>query len=246
MPRKGIKATVALNKTAARAAARVLGGLTSRRGQVSTRRSAPASLTSRRPEVKALDVAANSTPVVTAGTFALLNDVFVGANFYQRVGTKLAMRNLHLKGYINAIATGAAADWIQIIIVYDRQTNGALPTTADLISSVVSAGTTSSTSLDYLNLNNRDRFQILRNKKYVLPTVTDTAGVLTNVGVIDGAYPTIHFDEFISMKDMVTQFKGSGSGVVDIASGSLLLFVQSQTTAAWQFTWSSRLRYDDM
>lgn len=246
MPRKGVKSTGVLSTTKGRAATRALASFANRTRTVASHRATPASLTSRRPEVKALDNPPITTPITTTGTFILLNDVPNGSQYFQRVGTKVTMRNLHLTGFITNTATSAAADWVRIMVVYDRQTNGALPASADLISSIASSGTTSSMGLDFLNLNNRDRFTVLRNKKYVLPTVTNTAGVLTNVGVIDGAYPTVHFDEFITMKEMVAQFKASAGSVADIASGSLLLYVQSQGTASWSFTWSSRLRYDDM
>ena len=56
------------------------------------------------------------------------------------------------------------------MIVYDKQTNGALPVIGDLLSGFTGIGNATARSIDVNspnNLNNRDRFIVLSDKRFV-------------------------------------------------------------------------------
>jgi len=65
-------------------------------------------------ELKAFDVANTNVLSSNAGTFTLLNAVVNGAELYQRVGRKLYMKSLHIRGLISNAAT-VTQDMMRII-----------------------------------------------------------------------------------------------------------------------------------
>ena len=78
-----------------------------------------------------------------------LNDVAQGTTAITRIGRKILMKSVLVQGLL-ATNTGNSA---RVLIVYDRQPNGALPAATDVL--------TSNTIMAAQNLDNRDRFLIL-------------------------------------------------------------------------------------
>lgn len=198
-------------------------------------------------ELKAFDVTSTTTNVDVVAAppnFATnLNCPVNGAELYQRVGRKIYMKSLHLKGWLQIAAT-ALQDFVRIVVYYDSQPNAGPPTFASLFQdSTVGAA---STFLSSINLVNRERFQILRNIEVLTPSSTYNAGVLTNT-----AYPEtngrLRVDEFIDLKGLETIFNSTNGGTVaDISSGAVGFVVFSaENSNSVVFQWSSRLRYYD-
>ena len=77
-----------------------------------------------------------------------------------------------------------------MLVVYDKQPNGALPTYATVMQTRDNAGAASNTAFSDPNFDNKERFTILRDTTFVLPSVTNTVGVLTNVGFDQGTKMT--------------------------------------------------------
>lgn len=204
---------------------------------------------SKRGELKCCDTFLASTTFQNVAVVpVLLNAIVNGASIFQRVGNKLNMKSIRVRGVIRNTAT-AIQDTGRIVIVYDRQANGSLPAFSDMFQTVNNAGTTETTGLSEININNRDRFIILRDKQIVLPAVTFTAGVLTNFGpnnANDGEENELIIDEFIKLKGLQSTYRSAGGGIADIASGSLFMyFLSQQDTAKWTATYTTRLRYYD-
>lgn len=161
------------------------------------------------------------------------------------------MKYLYITGFIDQLRTVAADDYVRIMVVYDKQSNGTTPAFADIVRSVAQDGTTTgSTALDHLNLDNRKRFMVLLDKRFVLPSQTLTAGVTTNPGFLDGT-KSLLVQEFIKLRNLETMYKADSAPAVigDIASGALWLITVGQQAAAsegWQFSATNRLRYIDV
>lgn len=202
-------------------------------------------------EIKAIDIPFGAQVFHTVAgtpTIALLNGVQTGAAFYNRVGSRIEMKNLHLRGSIVNIATSDAQQTGRIIIVYDRQPQGALPTFSDIFQSRDQQGTASTTWASEINLDQRDRFVIIRDIQYFLPSVTNTVGVLTNGPNYPGKDQEMDVNIFVKLKGLITHFKSSTNPTVigDVAAGALYLVnVISTNDATWQLGISSRLRFDD-
>lgn len=217
-------------------------------------RSLPASFTHSTTigkEIKAIDLTYANQLFRTPGTATnviLLNGVQTGAAFYNRVGSRIEMKNLHIRGYINNAATAIATQG-RMLIVYDRQPTGALPTIQNLLQTRDQTGATSNTHVSEINLDNRDRFMIVRDVSFYFPPVTNTAGVLTN----GPSYPALEDSQFdvnifIRLKGLVTHFSSSSNPttIADIATGGLYAFFVAGQDSTWQWTGGFRLRYDDL
>lgn len=203
-----------------------------------------------REEVKSVDIAAsnfslNATPLITA-----INLVESGTGFNNRVGRKICMKSLYITGnivYVNLATKSTIGDYCRIIVVYDRQTNGALPAIADYILSVTQAAGTSSTVYDQFNVNNRDRFLTLMDERLAMPLYINASGP---VGPSDGTTKTFNIQRYLNLKNLVTQFKSDSSPSVigDIATGSLFMITMGAIASGsenFQFNCSMRLRYTD-
>lgn len=198
-------------------------------------------------ELKAFDIAEIASVfklVGTPPTFNTLNAQINGAELYQRVGRKTYMKSLHIRGYISNIIT-TTQDMGRIIIYYDSQPNAAAPLITDLLQdSNAAAGTT---AFSEINLINRQRFKILRDYQVLLPSVTNTAGVLTNLTIMDPIKESFNIDFFIKLKGLETIYNATNGGTVaDITSGAIgMVCVCASNNSDWAFTWTSRLRYYD-
>lgn len=196
-------------------------------------------------ELKAFDVAFSQTNFAQAGNFVALNTPVNGAELYQRVGRKIYMKSLQIRGFIQSSAT-STNDLARMIVFFDAQPNTAGPANlATLLQdSNAAAG---QTAISEINLTNRQRFKILRDKQFYLPSLTNTAGVLTNVGPQDQVMQALQFNEFIKLKGLETIYNGTNGGTVaDITSGSLyVVFLSLNNTNQWSAAWGSRLRYYD-
>lgn len=219
-------------------------------------------------EVKSLDVgsatavAPGGAPLAinTTGSVAAINLVTAGSSFFQRVGRKIEMKSVELSYQISPITSqtlATAQDWLRILIVYDRQTNGALPNVSDVLQDTDAAGANTTNIASGVNLNNRDRFLVIYDDRTQLPQVTNTMGVLTNVfpnsfggrnGTSSG-FGNVHI--FRKLKGLVCHFKAdSVPGVIgDVATGGLFLItIGSLAAAAQNFAltpWKIRVRYND-
>lgn len=207
----------------------------------------PAVLQLRRPEKKTVDVNKTALTFDSTGNFLLLNAPVTGAGEYQRVGRKISMQSV--SGRISIFATApatAGADFIRLVLFYDRQPNGAAPVLADVLQSVDNTGTTTSTSMSNLNINNADRFKILRDWYWGIPQ----AGTGTNAELARTFAAGPCADKFfVSLKGMETHFNGNSAGTIgDIATGSLYLLavgLQSNANASWRVNCETRVRYLD-
>lgn len=172
-----------------------------------------------------------------------------GAAAFNRVGQKITLKSLRIRGCVTNILT-AVQQGGRILVVYDRQANAALPLWTDVIGAVTSAGAATTGIYDGNQLANRERFVILADEQMWLPSVTNTAGVLTNPGTInqvDKIGSMFNFERFIKLRDMSMQFNNTNGGTfADIQTGSLSIFCVVQTTdSSYNLAFTARTRYSD-
>lgn len=201
-------------------------------------------------EIKAIDIPQGdySFRVPTNTNIILLNGIQTGAAFFNRVGSRIEMKNLHIRGALRPSATNGENTSARMIILYDRQPTGALPVITDILLSRDQAGATTTTGHSEINLDNRDRFVILRDLMWYLPSSTNTAGVLTNGPNFPGDDEKFDVNVFIKLKELGTHFKSSTNptAIGDIATGALYaLFISEANDGTWSAKVSFRLRFDD-
>ena len=198
-----------------------------------------------RVEQKVIDTAATSYNVNTSGVFLSLNIVNIGADMTQRIGRKICLTSVYIRGFVNIAnaktqpptVSEVAAQHVRFMLLWDMQPNGAFPTVTDVLA-------TSSTNSP-LNLNNRDRFKILADRQYVLDaflfdTATSKASACNNIKPFK-LYKKLNHE---------TIYNGSTGAVADITSGNLLAFWLGSDPSALNgpvdFNGSYRVRFIDM
>lgn len=186
----------------------------------------------------------------TAPTFQLLNGLQLGTAAYQRIGNKIAMKSLYWSVAFGlqssdadpATDTGINNVPVRFMIVYDKQANGVLPTLGDLLSGFSGIGNATARAFDVNspnNLNNRDRFIVLADKRFILQT---------------GGPSSRYIKKYKRLNTSVSYKSGATVGdISDITSGSLFcvyyrdadLSGVTDPSAVVTMTGDIRLRYQD-
>lgn len=150
-----------------------------------------------------LDVAAATYVYDTTGSIALLNTIAQGVTVNQRVGKKIIMKSIQIRGNHYAGASGTVAEGA-MLIVYDKRPTGALPAITDILNSVSPNA--------FNNDANSGRFRIVRRRDLTF-TGNSTTPATGNE----------YFDasDFIKLNLPVT-YKAAGTGAIaDIEEGAL-------------------------
>lgn len=205
----------------------------------------PNVLKSTSSEIKAIDIPFASVGFPTAGVATLLNSVLTGSGFWNRVGSKIEMKSVRIRLRLKNDST-STQDAARVLLVYDRQANATALTISDLLQSRASDGTTVATNQHVdINLDNRDRFTIIRDQTLYLPSVTNTAGVMTNAFPTTGNDTPFIIDWYVKLKGLVTHYKASAGGITDITTGALYLVQISGGNNLYSLSGNVRLRYND-
>lgn len=176
-------------------------------------------------EVKVCDTAPTSYNFNTTGSIALLNGIGVGDDYNERDGRQIWTTSIKVKGTVGANSAAANYSYNRIMVIYDSQSNGSLPAMTDIFSS--------STSLSFLNLNNRERFTILADEEFVL-------GLCTATGVGDSNV----YNVCINIEEVLkTTYNGTGATISNITTGAILLVTIANKATTAVNTLSSRVRF---
>lgn len=100
----------------------------------------------------------------TTGTLIPICIPQTGSDFTNRIGRKIRIRSVFIRGYVSKESgAGTAASGPQLlrmILLVDKQPNGVAATTTEVLKQA--------TSVSQLNLNNRERFQVIKDKTFIL------------------------------------------------------------------------------
>lgn len=192
-------------------------------------------------KVKDTPTATYNVNTTTASIVALCVPT-LGSDMTQRIGRKIIIKKIQVQGFIRsggaeALTTGnLPASYNRFILLWDTQPNGALPALSDILAENHPASP--------LNLNNRDRFVVLRDKRFVIdPFLFNT----TTLGAASNQIKPVKL--FVSCQKEVIFNAENGGTIADIASGALLAVwtgnQASSTPQPAQFVGSYRVRYSD-
>lgn len=171
----------------------------------------------------------------TTGYVQLLAVVPVGPSSNERIGKRIMLKSLQLRGSVWSGTNGVVARYAWMI-VYDKRPTMALPTLTDIIDTA--------SPLSFNNDDNSGRFRILRRMDGVqLGDITPGSGNL-----LDNSYGVVK--EFIDLKGKPTVFKSAGTGSMgDIEEGALYFVAigdQAPGPAAPSLGIHARIRYVDV
>lgn len=186
------------------------------------------------PELKYNDIAAATYQGDNTGTITALNLIAVGDDNTSRDGRQICNRSIHVQGYLAPVDSTTLNSMCRMMLVWDSQPNGAIATMTDILSV--------SNAVSSTNLNNRERFRILRDLKFALGSSSNTA----TQAVSDGSN-TYLIDCFLKLKDIKTTYSGTTAVIASVATGALLLVTIGSNSSSNQgtFTLTTRLRFTD-
>ena len=192
-----------------------------------------ASVRRRLRERKTVDVDPADYNITSTGSVTLLNGIATGTDFTNRIGRKIVMRSLNIRGFVYPEDTTTNTCTVRMIWVYDQQTNAAQPAVTDILKS---ADPTSQ-----LNLDNRDRFKVLVDKEFINGKIDTTA---TQAIAISPA--VWKFKKYKYLKHE-TLYNGVGATVGSIATGAIWMVLISNQAAGVAATTrlSTRIRFED-
>lgn len=185
-------------------------------------------------ELKYKDLTGATYAGDTTGTVTALNLVAVGDDNTDRDGRQVHLHSVHIQGVVRPVDAQSGANFSRLMLIWDSQPNGALPSITDIL--------VSSTSLSGTNLNNRERFTILRDKRYEVGGVSDTATQSYTIS------PGMHvINEYVKLKGIKTTYSGTTATIGSVSTGALLMVTISNLAAGLgsAFDLSTRVRFYD-
>lgn len=215
---------------AERTAANALARMAVPRGVTSRNRVPPPTWrynTSSGPELKVIDTSVASMAQDLTGSVLLLNGVATGTDFTDRIGRKICMKSILVRGVSTPQDGITTARMVRMMIVYDSQPNSAAPAVTDVLLTAAAWSPN--------NLNNRDRFRVLVDKLQWHGGGDTTAGTSFsdhNSSIVN-KYKKINLE---------TVFDGTGATISDIQSGSLYMITVGTTAAGTGGVFNGRVR----
>lgn len=196
-------------------------------------------------EVKWFDQYYSSVNASTTGTIILLNGTGQGLNVNARIANRIHLKKTHLKYFIGDNGVPVTDSIVRVMVVYDREADGALPSVfGGQTTNSILDNTSVASSLSFQNPNNRDRYTILYDKSTemvhnALQAVSGTTSI---------ALPRWKNKSKMIPLDSFTQYNASGAGVTEINSGALYLVVMSNIISGSNapiMTFNNRLYFTD-
>lgn len=172
-------------------------------------------------ELKAGDTNLNFASTSTA-TFLLLNGAGKGDNLNDREGLVTTLRRLDCRFGLYPQDDTTVDTRVTCFIVWDNQPNGVAPTITQILSS--------SDPFDFVNLDNRARFRILRRWSGV---INKRSNVATQTFAAEKQQIMINWHMGWKAGELVTHFNAAGNAgtIADIQNGALY-FVSISNQAA--------------
>jgi len=191
-------------------------------------------------EKKYFDTVYNSTGVLVAGNFTTSwNLIPQGTTKNTRIGNKCVVTNINVHGQLSLAsqaANSAAGDRVRWIVFVDRQANGAVPAAiSDLIQTMPGATTNLNS---FRNMDNVDRFVILKDKTYTLNQGTQNAAL--------GSAATVREFKMNKKCNIPLEFSSTTGAITEVRSNNIMcLFINALADNASGFFMTVRVKYSD-
>lgn len=187
----------------------------------------------------------------------------LGSDYNQRIGRKCIIKSMYLKLFAqpfffsapsnNAFlnSTSVPQTEFRVLVVYDTNPNGILPTVSDILQPV---GAGAPATLSFINMNNRDRFRIILDKFVQFAGFSNLRFADYNAEIQYyhnslGNTTKFNLKKYKKMNSEVIFNSTSNGTIGDISSGALYLVqLSSETDASNHYAVSEanwRIRYDD-
>jgi len=170
----------------------------------------------------------------TSGVVTAINLTAVGDDNTTRDGRQINVVSCHIRGGVSPVDTETSDSFGRWLLVWDKQPNsGAIATIAQILTTTSSYANT--------NLDNRERFVILRDKEY---QIGGTSRVATQA--YSNCPNQYAVNEFVKI-GCKTTYSGTTAVIGSIATGALLLVTIGSTAIGTGGTLlaNTRVRFSD-
>lgn len=190
-----------------------------------------------RNELKYIDLQGVNIALTTAGTVTLINACAAGTDVINRVGRKICMKSLLWccnNFPVAAVSNALQGVMIRQMIIYDSQPNsaGTVPAVTDILESA--------TTLSAMNLNNRDRFKVIYDKRSQIGSFNIGAGP----ALIAGSPQNVFWKKYRKLNHDVI-FSGTGATIGNISTGALYLLAIADFNLVALTDFFTRVRFSD-
>lgn len=182
-------------------------------------------------EWKNIDTSFSAVPLQVSPTFTppvIVNNISQGTTAASRLGRRVLFKSMHYRftvsgGAIDGGGGSSAFSQVRILVVYDRQTNSALPSTTEIVNTATIDG--------LIQLNESRRWVVLSDKVYAQESFVLAPLTMT-------CYEKMSLD---------TQYNGPGGTIADVTLGGIyvLLAHNGSYTTAPAIDGHFRLRFTD-
>jgi len=220
---------------------RATGGLTAAARGKSLNRAVAAAVR-KTVEKKGVDFPLTIAGPITAATNTN-GDCFVvdlvqqGAGSWNRVGRKIELQSLRLRGVLTwvydaaAVTNNVVGNTLRMVVVWDKQPSGAAIPTFDTVFGVTGQdGSETTTFLNPVKYDNMDRFSVLRD------CVMDFVPLIYNAGAgtVNATQENRAFDEFIPLKGREVVFLGQSAPmtIADVSTGAVYVYFRAGSSSA--------------
>lgn len=162
-------------------------------------------------ELKAVDVPKAGYVINTTGSVTCLNLTAVGDDYTTRDGRQITLKSVQCIGHIYPEDQITDNHLARVLLVWDKANNsGAIATIANILSA--------SDAVSGLNLDNRERFRILKDEVWAIGRQDNTA-----TQAVSYCPATYSIKWFVNLKGLKTTYSGTTAAIGSIQSGALLL-----------------------
>lgn len=178
-----------------------------------------------RGEIKSHDVAMTGLITNSTGLVQCVNLIAAGTDYNQRIGRQVHIKSIEIRAVLPPMTTELLNRW-KLMLVWDKQPNGALAAVSDILDTA--------TSVSMNNLENRNRFRVIR-----------TWGGLN--GYVDttnhsSSEPFVNMDEFVKLS-LKTTYNAATANIADISTGALLLLAVGSEATGTTFIGNVRVKF---
>jgi len=182
-------------------------------------------------ELKFFDTSINFSIDTTGAIEAQLNLVPQGTTESQRIGRKITIKSIAIKGYIEGNGVASTAQLVQMNLILDKQCNGAAAAYNDVyVSNSINA---------HRNMANSERFDVLKTWRIPInPQVTIIAGT--------SFLPTYKNFKYYKKCNIPIEFNNTTGAIAEIRSNNLsLIAISAGGDDTANFTATARITYSD-
>lgn len=153
-----------------------------------------------------------------------------------RVGRKVTLKSIAMRGtVVLPAATGATStdDVVRIILVQDKQCNGAAMGVTDLLETA--------TADSFNNLSNKSRFRVLFDKKVRV----QAQGAVASGAAFTYAEQRVHWEKYIKLNMPIEYDNSATTGATATIRSNNITALVISTDGTALVAWTCRVRYTD-